>query len=134
MNYQDIQPEQLAALRAAGELTVFDTRDAASYARAHLEEIFGMYGDVRSVDLPTDRQHPELTRGYAIVEYGAPDQAEDAVRHMHGGQIDGQEIQATLVMPERPARPQAAQRRRGAGGSSSGPQASAGRRRRRLSS
>lgn len=37
MNYQDIQPEQIAALLAAGELTLFDTRDAASFASGHLE-------------------------------------------------------------------------------------------------
>ena len=37
MNYQDLQPSEVAALRAEGELTLFDTRDAASFAVGHLE-------------------------------------------------------------------------------------------------
>lgn len=37
MNYQDLQPAEVAALRAEGELTVFDTRDAASFAAGHLD-------------------------------------------------------------------------------------------------
>lgn len=37
MNYQDLQPSEVAALRAEDELIVFDTRDAASYAAGHLD-------------------------------------------------------------------------------------------------
>uniref|UniRef100_A0A1I8FH70 RRM domain-containing protein n=1 Tax=Macrostomum lignano TaxID=282301 RepID=A0A1I8FH70_9PLAT len=68
----------------------------------HLEEIFGMYGALRRIDIPADRQHPELTRGFAIIEFESPGEAADACRHMDGGQIDGQEIQARLVNPEPP--------------------------------
>lgn len=37
MNYQDIECAQLAVLRTEPDLLIFDTRDANSYARAHLE-------------------------------------------------------------------------------------------------
>ncbi|TCJ18182.1 hypothetical protein EZJ19_02800 [Parasulfuritortus cantonensis] len=35
--YQDIQPAEVAALRAESELLVIDIRDSGSYARAHLD-------------------------------------------------------------------------------------------------
>lgn len=37
MSYQDLPPSAVAALRAEGELILFDTRDAASYAAGHLD-------------------------------------------------------------------------------------------------
>lgn len=37
MTYQDLQASEVAALRAEGEPTIFDTRDAASYARGHMD-------------------------------------------------------------------------------------------------
>jgi rhodanese-related sulfurtransferase len=37
MSYQDLHPSEVAALRAEGELTVFDTRDAASYSAGHMD-------------------------------------------------------------------------------------------------
>ena len=37
MNYVDLQPSEVAALRAEGDLTLFDTRDAASFAAGHMD-------------------------------------------------------------------------------------------------
>jgi ankyrin repeat protein len=37
MNYQDIEPAKIGALRGEADLLILDTRDAASYARDHLE-------------------------------------------------------------------------------------------------
>lgn len=65
MNYQDIQPEQLAALLAAGELTIFDTRDAASHARAHLEGAEPVSDDaLRRLIQSRQRQRPILVYCY----------------------------------------------------------------------
>uniref|UniRef100_A0A1I8H9B2 RRM domain-containing protein n=1 Tax=Macrostomum lignano TaxID=282301 RepID=A0A1I8H9B2_9PLAT len=86
--------------------------------------IFGMYGALRRIDIPADRQHPELTRGFAIIEFESPGEAADACRHMDGGQIDGQEIQARLVNPEPPRHNNAG------GGRRPAPAGRAGRRRR----
>jgi len=53
-----------------------------------------------------DRNHPEFSRGYAYVEYENPEDAEKAIKHMDGGQIDGQEIICAAVLPLRePPRP-----------------------------
>lgn len=32
-----------------------------------------------------DRLHPHNGRGYAYVEFGSPDEAENAMKHMDGG-------------------------------------------------
>jgi len=57
------------------------------------------------VDFGSDRNHPHLGRGFAYVEFSNPDEAETAMKHMDGGQIDGQEITAAPVLNIRP-RPQ----------------------------
>ncbi|KAI6175969.1 RNA-binding protein with serine-rich domain 1, protein [Aphelenchoides bicaudatus] len=58
----------------------------------HLSEIFGHYGEISLVDLLTDHVHPYLSRGQAYIEFENNEQAEKAVEHMHGAQIDGMEI------------------------------------------
>ncbi|CAJ0587058.1 unnamed protein product, partial [Mesorhabditis spiculigera] len=65
--------------------------------KEHLAEIFGIYGDLKACELPTDR-HQNMGRGYGYVEYDTPDAAEKALKHMDGGQIDGQvvSVEATL--------------------------------------
>ena len=67
----------------------------------HVFEIFSVYGHVKSVDLPMDRFN-FLPRGFAYVEYDEAEDAESALKHMDGGQIDGQEITTQMVHPMRP--------------------------------
>lgn len=45
-----------------------------------------------------------MGRGFAYVEFTNPDEAENAMKHMDGGQIDGQEITAApvLIQKQRP--------------------------------
>ncbi|EEC12203.1 RNA binding protein, putative [Ixodes scapularis] len=81
-----------------GRLTRNVTRD-------HLLEIFGCYGTVKGVELPPDRTHGHLSRGFAYVEFENPADAERAMRHMDGGQIDGQEVTAASVLLPRPMPP-----------------------------
>lgn len=68
-------------------------------------EIFAAYGKIKMIDMPVDRLHQHLSKGYAYVEYETPDEAEKAWKHMDGGQIDGQEITASAVLTPWP-RPQ----------------------------
>ncbi|XP_027203326.2 uncharacterized protein LOC113797185 [Dermatophagoides pteronyssinus] len=65
--------------------------------RDHLHEIFSAFGKVINVDLPMDRMHSHLNRGFAYVEFENPDDAVKAVKYMDGGQIDGQEISAAKI-------------------------------------
>ena len=67
----------------------------------HVFEIFSVYGHVKAVDLPMDRFN-FLPRGFAYVEYDEAEDAENALKHMDGGQIDGQEITTQMVHPMRP--------------------------------
>lgn len=51
--------------------------------------------------------HPPHGRGFAYLEYTNAEDAENAMKHMDGGQIDGQEITAApiLVQQNRPRGP-----------------------------
>ncbi|KAA0199837.1 hypothetical protein HAZT_HAZT007882, partial [Hyalella azteca] len=75
--------------------------------KEHLLEIFSVYGTVKSVDLPMYdvRLNPTLNKGYGYIDFETPDAAEDAMKHMDGGQIDGQEISAAPVLVPRVAAP-----------------------------
>nr|XP_044996362.1 RNA-binding protein with serine-rich domain 1-like [Jaculus jaculus] len=81
-----------------GRLTRNVTKD-------HILEIFSTYGKIKMIDMPVERVHPHLSKGYAYVEFENPDEAEKALRHMDGGQIDGQEITATAVLAPWPRPP-----------------------------
>lgn len=37
------------------------------------------------IDMPPDRLHPNLSKGYAYVEYESPEDAQKALKHMDGG-------------------------------------------------
>ncbi|CDQ67038.1 unnamed protein product [Oncorhynchus mykiss] len=44
------------------------------------------------IDMPVDRLHPQLLKGYTYMEFEMVVEAEKGLKHMDGGQIDGQEI------------------------------------------
>lgn len=71
----------------------------------HITEIFSTYGIIKKVEFQYDRLHPHLGRGFAYVEFSNPDEAENAMKHMDGGQIDGQEITAAPVLLPKPRMP-----------------------------
>ncbi|KAM3724706.1 RNA-binding protein [Dirofilaria immitis] len=71
--------------------------------KEHLSEIFSVYGTLKTCELPMDRQHTHLGRGYGYVEFEQPEDAEKALKHMDGGQIDGQEVTCELTHPPRSA-------------------------------
>lgn len=37
------------------------------------------------VEMPMDRLHPHMSRGYAYVEFETPEEAQKALKHMDGG-------------------------------------------------
>jgi RNA-binding protein with serine-rich domain 1 len=61
----------------------------------HLREIFGEYGTIRNIEL---EMIPKLKihRGTAIIEYESMEEAEKAIDHMNGGQLDGNELVVSL--------------------------------------
>lgn len=52
-----------------------------------------------------DRFHPKLGRGFAYIEYTNPEDAENAMKHMDGGQIDGQEVTVAPILLPKPRLP-----------------------------
>ncbi|KAK6012560.1 hypothetical protein OSTOST_22270, partial [Ostertagia ostertagi] len=81
--------------------------------KEHLAEIFGMYGLIKSCDLPPERFYSHLHRGYGYVEYENAEDAEknslcpieisdvfplQALKYFDGGQIDGQVVSVELTL------------------------------------
>uniref|UniRef100_A0A2K5IAJ0 RNA-binding protein with serine-rich domain 1 n=1 Tax=Colobus angolensis palliatus TaxID=336983 RepID=A0A2K5IAJ0_COLAP len=52
----------------------------------HITEIFSTYGKIKMIDMPVERMHPHLSKGYAYLEFENPDDADKALKHMDGGQ------------------------------------------------
>ncbi|KAF5279273.1 hypothetical protein FQR65_LT15444 [Abscondita terminalis] len=73
--------------------------------KEHIIEIFSTYGIIKHVEFPKDHIHQHIGRGYAYVEFATADEAENAMKHMDGGQIDGQEITAAPVLIPKPRPP-----------------------------
>lgn len=83
----------------------------------HLREIFGVYGQIRDLDVPLNRQckyspfaidnSTRLTwlvntnRGTAYILYTSEVEAESAIAHMHESQFDGVTINVSIVLPRR---------------------------------
>ena len=57
--------------------------------KEHIHEIFSVYGTIKNLEMPSDRVHPHVSRGYAYVDYDKPEEAEKAVKHMDGGKSMG---------------------------------------------
>ena len=70
--------------------------------KEHLAEIFGTFGEIKDIDLPSHRIHSHLHRGFAHIEYVSSNGAEQACKYMEGGQIDGREIVCVLVHGQPP--------------------------------
>ncbi|KAL2753988.1 hypothetical protein ACRALDRAFT_1075915 [Sodiomyces alcalophilus JCM 7366] len=79
----------------------------------HLYEIFGQFGPIKDLDLPINRFG--VNRGTAYLLYDHEADAEEAIAHMHEGQIDGAMINVSIVLPRRKMSPPPPMARRGAG-------------------
>ncbi|KAK5939599.1 hypothetical protein PMZ80_007978 [Knufia obscura] len=65
---------------------------------AHLQEIFGSYGRIQSIDVPMNRQFM-TNRGTAYIVYDSAAGSESAIAHMHEAQLDGAVITSATVSP-----------------------------------
>ncbi|KAH0512225.1 RNA-binding protein with serine-rich domain 1 [Microtus ochrogaster] len=103
-------PNHLKEMRKRGKASPKPTkvhigRLARNVTKDYIMEIFSTYGKIKMIDMPVERMHPHLSKGYAYVEFENPDEAEKALKDMNGGQIDGQEIPATAVLVPWPRPP-----------------------------
>ncbi|GFF98218.1 RNA-binding domain-containing protein [Aspergillus udagawae] len=67
---------------------------------SHLREIFGSFGDIKSLELPMNRAFM-TNRGAAYILYHDPADAEAAISHMHEAQLDGAVLNVSIVLPRR---------------------------------
>jgi RNA-binding protein with serine-rich domain 1 len=61
----------------------------------HIEEIFGVYGRIRSISLPINGG-TGMNRGFAHVEYENKAEADNAIACMNEGQIDGRKVRVAV--------------------------------------
>ncbi|KAJ5770782.1 uncharacterized protein N7511_002833 [Penicillium nucicola] len=66
----------------------------------HIREIFGDFGDIEYLDLPTNKAFM-TNRGTAYILYYDPADAEAAIAHMHEAQLDGAILNVSIVLPRR---------------------------------
>ncbi|KAF5369964.1 hypothetical protein D9758_001275 [Tetrapyrgos nigripes] len=74
---------------------VIITNLTRNVAEAHLQTIFGFYGQITKIDLPLFAKSGQ-NRGKAALEYSEPDGAHKAASHMNGGQLDGAILKVEL--------------------------------------
>nr|GAT53924.1 RNA-binding domain-containing protein [Mycena chlorophos] len=85
---------------SVGLRVVVITNLTRNVAETHLKTIFGFYGDIMQIDLPTFGKSGQ-NRGKAALEYFDSPAATKAVSHMDGGQIDGAVVKVELSdLPE----------------------------------
>ncbi|KLO15876.1 RNA-binding domain-containing protein [Schizopora paradoxa] len=77
---------------------------------AHLQTIFGFYGEIVKVDLPLYATSGQ-NRGKAALEYVDAASAHKAASHMNGGQLDGAVVHVEVSdLPIQPSRPRSRKR------------------------
>ncbi|KAI0307252.1 hypothetical protein B0F90DRAFT_1665505 [Multifurca ochricompacta] len=74
---------------------VLITNLTRNVVEAHLQAIFGFYGEVVKIDLPTYAKSGQ-NKGKAALEYADATSARTAVSHMNGGQLDGAALKVEL--------------------------------------
>ncbi|PWY66409.1 RNA-binding domain-containing protein [Aspergillus heteromorphus CBS 117.55] len=67
---------------------------------SHLREVFGGFGDIKSLDIPMNKAFM-TNRGCAYILYHDPADAEAAIAHMHEAQFDGAILNVSIVLPRR---------------------------------
>lgn len=61
-------------------------------SKEHLNEIFAIYGTLKNCDLPSDRNHPHLGRGYGYIEYENVEDAEKVSYYYFYYKIEARKI------------------------------------------
>ncbi|KAF7331816.1 RNA-binding domain-containing protein [Mycena kentingensis (nom. inval.)] len=78
-----------------GPRVIVITNLTRNVAEVHLKAIFGFYGDIVQMDLPTFGKSGQ-NRGKAALEFTDAPSASKAASYMNGGQIDGAVVKVEL--------------------------------------
>jgi RNA recognition motif-containing protein len=66
-----------------------------------LQQQFGAFGDVQSAKVMMDRDSGR-SKGFGFVEMGSADQAEAAIRGLHGQNVGGRDLVVNVARPMEP--------------------------------
>jgi RNA recognition motif-containing protein len=95
-----------------GNLSYEVTQDA-------LSQVFAEYGDVKRVQLPTDRETGRL-RGFGFVEMGSEAQEQAAIEALDGAEWMGRDLKVNKAKPKEDRGPSGGGRSYGGGGGNRG--------------
>jgi RNA recognition motif-containing protein len=95
-----------------GNLSYEVTQDA-------LSQVFAEYGDVKRVQLPTDRETGRL-RGFGFVEMGSEAQEQAAIDALDGAEWMGRDLKVNKAKPKEDRGPSGGGRSYGGGGGNRG--------------
>lgn len=78
--------------------------------KSHLREIFGAYGSITEIFIPSSRNGFSLdgypcNRSISYIEFSNRESAEEAISAMNGGMIDGSEVRVEFATDERQSPP-----------------------------
>ncbi|KAH9179793.1 hypothetical protein EDB89DRAFT_516394 [Lactarius sanguifluus] len=90
----DVDMDKPSELKPEPKVVVI-TNLTRNVVEAHLRVIFGFYGEVVKIDLPTYAKSGQ-NKGKAALEYADASSARTAVSHMNGGQLDGAALKVEL--------------------------------------
>ncbi|KAJ2058584.1 RNA-binding protein with serine-rich domain 1 [Coemansia sp. S146] len=89
--------------QAVPRYIVVEGVSGGNVSKAHMLEIFGVYGNVLSVQFNADSPRaPGLARAY--LEFGTPEEAQKAKDYMDGGMIGRHKVEVILSTSARPGR------------------------------
>jgi len=95
-----------------GNLSYEVTQDA-------LSQVFAEYGDVKRVQLPTDRETGRL-RGFGFVEMGTEAEEQAAIEALDGAEWMGRDLKVNKAKPKEDRGPSGGGRSYGGGGGNRG--------------
>lgn len=93
LNKDEKKPEKEESSEGCSLFVSNLTRNVSSN---HLVEIFGAFGKVEKASVEFNKNN--MPKGSAILEFVSAEDAESAMRHLDGGQLDGQTIKVSYVL------------------------------------
>ena len=69
----------------------------------HIDDKFGEFGRIRTLQMPLDRE-TGYVKGYVLIEYADYDQADAAVNEASGTDLLGQSVSVNFAFVQRPER------------------------------
>ena len=79
-------------------MTIYVGNLSYNATEADIREVFGEYGTVKRIVLPTDRETGKM-RGFAFVEMEEDDQENDAIQDLNGADWMGRDLKVNKAKP-----------------------------------